>query len=59
MKPATVSLRDYFAAKAMQALIQINPQGGLGRMSQRDICITAYGYAAAMLENKEEVEAKE
>jgi hypothetical protein len=44
----TVSLRDYFAAAALQALIPILEK------DPGDICETAYAYADAMLAERAE-----
>lgn len=56
-----MSLRDYFAAKAMQALIaqnsaeicELTPEGRLIRPSSVAIPPLAYKYADAMLEARE------
>lgn len=62
-----MSLRDYFAAKAMQALISKSPffdkYGENGVLLQDieqfryDIAISAYGYADAMIAAREETTA--
>lgn len=59
-----MSLRDYFAAKTMQALISKSPffdkYGENGVLLQDieqfryDIAISAYGYADAMIEARED-----
>lgn len=45
-----MTLRDYFAAKAMQALIE--KDNNCGRVNQ-DVADTAYWYADAMLAQRE------
>lgn len=46
-----MTLRDYFAAKAMQSLLW-NPDAGLD--SKDDICTAAYEYADEMLKARDE-----
>jgi len=48
--PKNISLRDYFAAKAMEQLIAKVPYGEY--VSEGSIAIDAYDYADAMLERR-------
>lgn len=47
MNSDEMTLRDYFAAKAMQALLW-SPDAGLE--SKEDVCTAAYEYADEMME---------
>ena len=52
-----MDLRDYFAAKAMQAYVQLKEVSlaiSEGRTSSRKICEAAYDWADAMLKAREQ-----
>lgn len=53
----SVSLRDIFAAKAMQALITIQGRQGVGPYSKQDIANEAYRYADVMLIERDKGQA--
>ena len=54
MNEPTMTLRDYFAGKAMQELMRLYQNGDDDDMTDRDIATFAYMMADAMMKAREE-----
>lgn len=47
-----MSLRDYFAARAMTVIVQVHADGSINDFSKADVARASYSYADAMLKER-------